>query len=486
MIVTLPDGGADGVRWGILSVGPPGRGVSRRRKDRRMDSPTLPEAIVAPVDTFVRDLVTWAAAHRDSSLADLETHVLEQLRLLAPALVGGLITVTQRSLDPRLQRDRPSCPACDRLGRLRGYRTRQMKTTCGTVAWERPWAQCPGCGHTWSPTDQTLGVAAQQRMSTPLHQWVVELGASLPFAEATALLRQLTGLTVGTETLRTKTEAEGAARNVAQQVDTAQVLRTRAAVEPVDAAPHQLVIEMDGVMVRYRDGWHEVKIGVFGGWDRTVSREDQRLLAPSYLAAREPSDLFAQRWGAEGARRGALQEVAHDGPVTGPGLTTLRSVVVLADGARWIWNAAAEQFGDRIEIVDWYHATEHVWAVAHAVFGDEAEAKAWGKTQVSVLYDHGVDALLDRLRDLHPSTDQARAVLATERGYFQSNRARMQYPTFRAEHLPIGSGAVESSAKHLVQLRMKRAGARWSEVGAQSVVVLRAQILTQRAHDQAA
>ncbi len=451
-----------------------------------MDSPTLPAAIVAPVDTFVRDLALWAQSHRDSSLADLETQVTQRLRALAPVLVGGLITVTQRSVDPRLQRDRPRCPACHRLGQLRGYRTRQMKTICGTVVWERPWARCPECRHGWSPTDQTLGIEAQHRMSAALQQWVVRLGASLPFAEAAAQLHELTGLAVGTETLRTATEAEGAVRNEAQQADTAQVMRTRAAVEPVDPAPHQLIVEMDGVMVRYLDGWHEMKIGVFGGWDRSLGREDQRLLAPSYLAARESSDLFAQRWGAEGARRGALEEVAHDGPVAGPGLTTLRSVVVLADGARWIWAAAAEQFGDRIEIVDWYHATEHVWAIAHAVWGTGAEGRARGNTLVSLLYDHGADALLDRLRDLHPATDEARQVLVTERGYFQRNRERMQYPTLRAQHLPIGSGAVESSAKHVVQLRLKRPGARWSEDGAQAVAVLRAQILTQRAHDQAA
>jgi hypothetical protein len=452
-----------------------------------MPTPDLPEAIVAPVDAFVQDLVTWASSHRDNDLTALETVVLERLRALAPQLVGGMIRLTQRSLDPRLRQDRPRCPGCGRLGHLRGYRSRKVKTTCGTVVWERPWAQCPGCRQSWSPTDRTLGLVAQQRMSAALHQWVVELGATVPFAEAGACLGQLTGLQVGTETIRTMTRDHGTALEVAHQAEMARVAATRAAAGPVDPAPHQLVAETDGVMVRYQDGWHEVKTGVLGGWDRSVPRADQQLLAPSYLAAREPAGDFARRWGAEAARRGALDEVAHDGAVTGPGLTTLRSVVVLGDGARWIWNAAAEQFGDRIEIVDWYHATEHVWAVAHAVWGDgTAAAKAWGEVSLTVLYEQGVDPLLRRLRDLTPTTDQARTVVATERGYFQSNRQRMRYPEFKAQGLPIGSGAVESTAKTLVQLRMKRSGCRWSEAGARGVLMVRADLFTRRAKAQAA
>jgi hypothetical protein len=324
-------------------------------------------------------------------------------------------------------------------------------------------------------------------MSAALHSWVVDLGATVPFAEAAACLTQLTGLTVGAETIRTVTEATGAALDAAQHAAVAIVAETRAAAGPVEAAPHQLVAETDGVMVRYRDGWHEAKIGVIGGWDRTVPREDQHLRAPSYVAAREPAGDFARRWGAEVARRGGLDEVAHDGPITGPGLATLRSVVVLGDGAHWIWNAAAEQCGDRIEIVDWYHATEHVWTVAKAIWGDgSGAARTWAEDSLTVLYEQGIDPFLPRLRGLTPTTEDARTVLATERGYFQTNRERMRYPEFRAQGLPTGSGAVESSAKHLVQQRMKRAGCRWSEAGGQALLVLRAHVLTQRAKAQAA
>jgi hypothetical protein len=437
---------------------------------------------VAPLDVFVRDLVAWATQHRDADLGALETAVRDGLRALAPQLVGGLITVTQRSLDPGMRRDRPRCPACGRLGRRRGWRVRQMHTTCGPVRWERPWAQCPGCRASWSPTDQTLGVQAQQRISTSLRDWLVTLGTLLPFDTATEQLVSLTGVAVSAETVRRTTETAGEVLDARLRDEAAIVEQTKAPAGPVDPAPEQLVAETDGVMVRYQDGWHEVKLGVVGGWDPRLPDDQRHLAAPSYVAARATVADWAGRWGAEVARRGGLEEVAYTGTGVSPGIATLRRVLVLGDGARWIWNAAAEQFGERIEIVDWYHASEHVWTVARAVYGDgTSEMTAWAEASLTVLYDAGASALLERLRELPSDTDAARATVATERAYFQTNRERMRYPEFRAAGYPIGSGAVESSAKHVIQQRLKRAGCRWSERGGQALIVLCAQHATHRA-----
>jgi len=450
-----------------------------------MDAPSLPVPIVAPVDAFVRDLVAWAAQHRDADLGTIETTVRERLRALAPQLVTGMITVTQRSLDPGLVRARPRCPGCGTLGQLRGWRPRQLQTTCGPIQWERPWAQCRHCRTSWSPTDQTLGVAAQQRLSTSLQAWMVTLGTLLPFAAAAELAATLTGLRLGAETIRTTTEAAGRELDAQLQEDAATVERTKAPAGPVDPAPDLLVAETDGVMVRYRDGWHEMKLGVVGGWNPDLPAEQRHLRAQSYVAARADVQTWGQRWGAEVARRGGLEEVDYTGDGISPGIATLRRVLVLGDGARWIWTAADAQFGERIEIVDWYHALEHVWTVARAVYGDgTAEAKDWAAASETVLYEQGASGLLEHFRQLTPATDAARATLATERGYFQTNRARMDYPAFHEAGYPIGSGAVESSAKHVIQQRMKRAGCRWSDDGGQALAVLCAQHATE--HAQAA
>jgi hypothetical protein len=197
------------------------------------------------------------------------------------------------------------------------------------------------------------------------------------------------------------------------------------------------------------------------------------------VAAREPAAVFGPRLLTEAARRGALEIVGWAGGRTGPGLAVLRRGVVLGDGAPWIWHLAAEHFGECIQIVDWYHASEHVWALAQALYGTGTEpAKAWAAARLTDLAERGAEALLRALRRERPTTADGKTALRQERGYFRTNRLRMAYPSFVAQGLPIGSGAVESSARQLVQLRLKRPGARWSAAGAQALMTLRAQLLS--------
>jgi hypothetical protein len=176
------------------------------------------------------------------------------------------------------------------------------------------------------------------------------------FREAARLLADLVGVHVGSEMLRSQAERVGTELE-------GQERRTMAHVEqfhepPAEAhapAPGELVVETDGVMVRYRDrhlngglmegDWHEVKLGVVGGW------QHGRLRQPNYVAAREGAATFARRLGAEAARRGASDVVTWHPWDGGP--ADLRRVVVLGDGAKWIWEHSATLFGsERTEIVN--------------------------------------------------------------------------------------------------------------------------------------
>jgi len=235
------------------------------------------------------------------------------------------------------------------------------------------------------------------------------------------------------------------------------------------------VVETDGVMVRYLDGWHEVKLGLLGGY------VDGELVAPSNVASREGAESFGPRLLAEAARRGGLEVLSWQGSVAGPGLAELPEVVVLGDGAHWIWNLAADYFGRRTGIVDFYHASEHIRVVAKALYGEgTAAAKLWADRQIGDLLEEGIEPLPEALNQAVAPTSQAAEALRRERDYFRSNAHRMEYPAFRAQGLPIGSGAIESAAKHLVQQRFKRPGARWSEPGAQAVLAVRCRLVSQR------
>lgn len=328
-----------------------------------------------------------------------------------------------------------------------------------------------------------------QILSAELQAWVAETGAELPFAQAAERLERLAGLGLGVETVRTHTEQVGTALVESQRAAAATVAQTQEAAEPIDAAPELLVAEVDGVHVRFQDGWHEAKVGEIAGCQVGNGRPETDptarppiLLAPSYVATRAPVGQFGPLLLAEAARRGALEVVDWTQPEdthprlrrVGPAEAHLRSVVVLGDGAHWIWDLAAEHFGaERIEIVDYWHATEHVWTVGRALYGDRTEpADSWAEAWCVDLLEHGPEPWLAALRLVEPPDAAAAEVVRMERGYFTTNAARMAYPTFRARGLPIGSGAVESAAKHVVQVRMKRSGMRWSDAGGQAVLAL--------------
>lgn len=430
-------------------------------------SEALPPAILACVTQLAQACLAWSQAHRDASLADQEAAVLAAVRQAQSQLLAAVLQLCTSSLSgPEAGRRQP-CPGCGTRQRPHQWRRRQVLTVCGPVAFTRPYYYCRPCRQGWAPADASLGLAPYQQLSPGVQRWLVDEAASHDFREAAERLADRTGVAVAPETVRQQVQRVGAAWEAAQQDAITQVLATQEAAEPVAPAPGQLVVEADGLMLRYRDGWHEVKLGAVGG------HVDDQTGALSYVAARESAEQFGPRLLCEAARRGALAIVGWTGPLAGKGLAHLRPVVVLGDGAAWIWNLAVEHFGERTEIVDFYHASEHLWAVANGVYGQgSAEATAWAEARLSELTEQGAVPVLAALGQLRPTTAEASELVRRERGYFRSNQARMAYPTFRAQGFPIGSGAVESATKHVVQLRMKRPGMRWSHQGAQALLAV--------------
>lgn len=435
---------------------------------------TLPEKIVAVVEALAEDLADWCVVGRDQTLAEHEEAVLERVRTVLPLLLRAVVEQATSGLDVRLAHARVACPGCGEKVEPHGRpRRRQVATQCGTVTLERPWYHCRGCGHGWSVVETTLGVASRARLSEGLRSWVVRLGAATPFREAAEVLAALTGLELGAETIRRHAEATGTTLREAEDAAVTQAARTREPAEALDPAPGFLVVQTDGAMVRYQDGWHEVKLGLVAGW------EDGELRVPSYIAAREPAAAFGARLATEAARRGALEIARWEGELTGRGLAVLRELGLYGDGAAWIWNLGDERFDARIEVVDPYHAYQHLHAAARALFGDTPAATAWVDRRKADLLTEGVEPVVTALRAKAPTVDAAE-VLRLERGYFTTNAERMNYPALRLDGLPLGSGAIESAADHLVQRRMKRAGMRWSEAGGDAILALRARLRSKR------
>ena len=169
-----------------------------------------------------------------------------------------------------------------------------------------------------------------------------------------------------------------------------------------------------------------------------------------------------------------------EGGLGGRGLAVLREALLLGDGAAWIWNLADERFDARIEVIDAYHAAQHLHAAAVALFGEGPTATTWAEARTGERLAQGVAPVLAALRAARAPSAEAAEVLRQERGYFTTNAERMDYPTLRLDGLPIGSGSIESAANHLVQRRMKQAGMRWSDNGGRAMLALRARLRSRR------
>jgi hypothetical protein len=208
--------------------------------------------------------------------------------------------------------------------------------------------------------------------------------------------------------------------------------------------------------------------------DPDTGRELFAMKNPVYCAAANTeADAFMPRF------KQLAREAGHGHPA-------VRRVVFINDGGVWIWNRASQldQEGvERIEILDYYHVTEHVWRVANAFFGPQSlDGHAWVRPALENLLDQGPQSLIEALKALQPRTKDQKEELRKATGYFSEHLERMRYPQYIAMKLPIASGIVEATCRSVVCQRTKGAGMRWTRMGVQAVLNLRCLYLS--SHDR--
>ncbi len=243
----------------------------------------------------------------------------------------------------------------------------------------------------------------------------------------------------------------------------------------MDRRVDTLIIATDGCQAPQRDGWHEVKVAtVYPKASRCkTSRGRPKLTDKGYFATLDNAAEFG--W--------ALRAVGRAW-----GLQDARRVVCMGDGSPWIWNLADMHFPEATEIVDFYHAAEHVWDTAEALWGDRdtcVAARAWARRYCKYLKRGRIDLVIAAIeRGLSQReavvTDKQAKSARLNLAYFQRNRLRMRYGRFRQMKLPISTGAVEGACKFVVQSRFKRPGSRWSRPGLANMLALKLMRLNQR------
>ena len=280
----------------------------------------------------------------------------------------------------------------------------------------------------------------------------------MPFADASQVLERLAQVDVAPTTVWEQTRQHGQRLQAAAERQRCQVGMERTRWEHGRYDAHLArSISLDGGMIHIRgEGWKEFKVGMVSGIEQHWQDPQHpiRLVEMAYTAVIGDVACF----------RPALWALAvqQDVPYAGRTATT-------ADGALWIWRLVADLFPCSLQIVDWYHARQHLALTANARFpDDETAARRWFDRMSAYLFRGEVWKII---HDLCQHNGEVHA------SYFQTHQRRMRYAEFRAEGYPIGSGGVESGIKQFKQ-RLTGAGMRWSRSGAERMLAIRAAVLS--------
>jgi hypothetical protein len=232
---------------------------------------------------------------------------------------------------------------------------------------------------------------------------------------------------------------------------------------PVSVRPSRLHVTMDGVMAHVGGDWHEVKLGCVyqtmpEGKSSAGKSSAGKAARTRYVATLSPSVIFGKR----------LRVLAHQA-----GSDRCRDVAVVADGADWIWQETGKHFPKSVQVVDFYHAAEHLWAFAHARFGEGTPAASeWMQVQKERLLSDKVAQVIAEVSAWSAGKAADQEMQRRLVGYLVKHQQRMRYQTFREAGYHIGSGVAESGCKNVVQQRMKGPGMRWSREGAEAQLQL--------------
>ncbi len=320
----------------------------------------------------------------------------------------------------------------------------------------------PPASGAFSPLDEELELGPET-----FDPWLVEsivlLGTVAPFERVPLMMSRLLRVPVSVETARRLTEGVGRAQ---EQREDAEAERVRATLPMPAAGPAVQQLSLDGAMVPLVGGvWAEVKTLALGEVERTTAADGSVRIATtelSYFSRLTDADTFRELARGELHRRGTAAATV---------------VCAVQDGAEWQQRFVDHHRPDAVRILDFPHALEHLGTAGRAVFGAGTAAfSEWLGVQAHTLKHGDPDGVLRALRtlDLAAAVDpEAARHRAEALAYFEKRRAQIAYADFRQQGYPIGSGAVESANKLVVEARLKGSGMRWGRASVSPMVCLR-------------
>lgn len=390
--------------------------------------------------------------------------------------------VLEELLNADLIDDQAEPPVCEQghVSTYIEYREKTILTVLGEIRFRRRYYYDAQCKHGCCPKDRTLDVEGSS-FSAGVRRMMGYVGANHSFEKGQVVIEELTGLVVTAKAI------ERESRLLGREVETFLSKETKGCAEKyskVSRRSHVTYVCMDGTGVpmvkkepvgrKGKDGGaktREAKLGCIFTQTTCDSEghaiRDER--STKYVGAIENAEEFGKRLREEAGREDAF---------------TSARLCVIGDGATWIWNLAEEHFPRSIQIIDLYHAREHYWDVARAMYSEQNPVlKQWTAKRKKELDSGNVEAVIRAIARLQPSTDDARKICSSEIHYFQKHKERMRYNVYRSKGLFVGSGVIEAGCRTIVAQRLKQSGMHWTVAGANSIIALRCCLLSNRWED---
>jgi hypothetical protein len=409
----------------------------------------------------------------DQNLGDMELEIERQSREFQRA-------ATEKAAQAKADVTPPVCPVCQKpLSRVSAGHERTFEGRFGDIRIERQRGYCKRCKKWRFPADHALGLEETAGYSPRVQEMAALLASKMPIEEASAVMEHLTGVKMPRATLDREAKRQGErARRLRDQMDEQACQGLAKAVQPeMVLEPYQMIIQMDAWNIRERDGWGQTerlrRVGqeperwhwVYMG---TCFRLNQRgktaggravISERGFVATRAGIDALRQQLHAEAMRRGLGQAAG---------------VLVIADGAIWIWRLADDRFPQARQRLDYYHALQHLAAVGRALYGeDKDKLRNWLRPLAKQLKNQSAIKVIHQLEEILGAipAGAARVGATKQINYLREHQDRMDYRTGSRCGEPIGSGAIESTCRQ-AQCRFKRPGQYWSQQGDEALLCL--------------
>jgi len=404
-----------------------------------------------------------------AALMTVEDGLREALRQVGSRALGSYIS--RREGNPV---GAVTCGCGERAPRL-AKRDAKVISVFGKISYQREYYLCRACGQGQCPLDQRLGIEPGQ-VTPGLAKLLALAGVEVAFEEAGRWMEQFLLFRVSDNTIRKETERFGelqAQREADWQEHSQDEKELQQRLQRTGRRAGRLYASIDGAMAPLQGEWRELKSIAWYQVEplkayQTRRHHGTRVGEQSHLQAqaisyhcqfREAEQFGSFAWATGWKREADLYE----------------QLVFVCDGAQWIWKLVERYFPGAVQIVDWYHASQYLTPIAETAWGLSSPAgQAWLENARSSLWDGRIADLIQDCQEVGQAQPQAQEAVHKTVTYFANNQKRMDYARFRADGYLIGSGIIESGCKQIVALRLKRAGARWTEAGAVKTAKARA------------